>query len=101
MEETMIPDAGNRQVTIRLENSDQQPPFKYFTTNVVGWQPLDHETNRYVPMVWNPWILLAVPFDAWIETAARRHADDTDAAWSVMYKALDTMPHHPMEWTSP
>ena len=85
----MIPDAGNRTVTIKLEHTSAVPP-KYFTTDVVGWQPLDHEDNRLVPMVWNERILLVMPFDAWIESVARKHSNDTDAAWSVTYKGLDT-----------
>ena len=86
----MIPDAGNRTVTIKLENGSQRPPFKYFTTDVVGWHCITPESSRYVPMVWNQWLLLAMPLGGWIESVVRQHSDDTDTGWSVTYKALDT-----------
>lgn len=86
----MIPDAGNRTVSIKLENSLQQARFKYFTTDVVGWQSFDHEDNRYVPMVWNQWLLLVMPLGGWIESVVRQHSHDTDAGWIVTYKGLDT-----------
>jgi hypothetical protein len=93
----MIPDSGNRTFTIKLENSDQQPPFKWFTTDVVGWLPIHSFANptRYAPMVWNPWTLTAMPVGDWISGTQVKHSDDTDAAWSVTYRGLDTMPHHP------
>lgn len=93
----MIPDSGNRTFTIKLENPDQRPPSKYFTTDVVGWLPTHSFANptRYAPMVWNSWTMTAMPAGDWISAAVVKHSDDTDVSWSVTYKGLDTTPHHP------
>jgi hypothetical protein len=94
----MIPDAGNRTFTIKLENSLQRPPFKYFTTDVVGWvDPEVPNVTRMMPMVWDQWTMTTMPLPTWIDAVVKRHSDDTDAAWSVTYKSLDTMPWHHQE----
>jgi hypothetical protein len=95
----MVPDNGNRTVSIKLENLLQRPSFKYFTTDVVGWttRMMGEGQIRYVPMVWNQWTFSAMPVDEWISDVAIKHSDDTDVAWSVTYKGLDTVPHHPEE----
>jgi hypothetical protein len=97
MEAAMIPDAGNRTFTIKLENSSQRPSFKYFTTDVVGWteRAMGEGQTRYVPMVWYPLTRSAMPVDEWIEFIVTDYCDHTDAAWSMTYEGLDTMPHHP------
>jgi hypothetical protein len=34
--------------------------------------------------------MIAVSAFDWIEAATKQHSDDTDAAWLVTYKGLDT-----------